>query len=194
MRRTVPKTAPNLQGWCSVLVTLSPGPLCCLEQKSIAVNAGQSCAYLDVESNPPRPSNVCLVGENPTCSVPPLQGCEGLWSYDYGQAHTEYTPPPPPSIPPIVRTDFVLFVSLAAALSSRTAPRLRPRWPCWLCSGGERAKWRRRRSYPLCPGHRCDDELYDACYAGSRIVLGQIFQFFFAGRISFRGSGRTGSG
>ena len=29
-------------------------------------------------------SDVCLVGENPTCSVPALQGCEGLWSYRYG--------------------------------------------------------------------------------------------------------------
>ena len=27
--------------------------------------------------------NVCLVGENPTCSVPALWGYEGLWSYDY---------------------------------------------------------------------------------------------------------------
>ena len=31
-------------------------------------------------------STVCLIGENPTCSVPALQGCEGLWSYDYGHA------------------------------------------------------------------------------------------------------------
>ena len=31
-------------------------------------------------------SNVCLVGENPTCSVPASLGCEGLWSYDYGHA------------------------------------------------------------------------------------------------------------
>ena len=31
-------------------------------------------------------SNVCLVGENPTCSFPALQGCEGLWSHDYGHA------------------------------------------------------------------------------------------------------------
>ena len=30
--------------------------------------------------------SVCLVGENPTCSVPALQGCEGLWSYEYGHA------------------------------------------------------------------------------------------------------------
>ena len=29
-------------------------------------------------------SNVCLVGENPTSSVPTLQGFEGLWSYDHG--------------------------------------------------------------------------------------------------------------
>ena len=28
-------------------------------------------------------SNGCLVGGNPTCSVPALKGCEGLWSYDY---------------------------------------------------------------------------------------------------------------
>ena len=27
-------------------------------------------------------AHVCLVGENPTCSVPALQGCEGLWPYD----------------------------------------------------------------------------------------------------------------
>ena len=40
-------------------------------------------------------SMACLVGENPTCSVPPLQGCEGLWSYDYGHAWHEYTPPRP---------------------------------------------------------------------------------------------------
>ena len=31
-------------------------------------------------------SDVCLVGEMPTCSVPALLGCEGLWSYDYGYA------------------------------------------------------------------------------------------------------------
>ena len=28
--------------------------------------------------------DVCLVGENLTCSVLVLWGCEGLWSYDYG--------------------------------------------------------------------------------------------------------------
>ena len=28
----------------------------------------------------------CLVGENPTSPVPTLQGCEGLWSCDYGHA------------------------------------------------------------------------------------------------------------
>ena len=38
-------------------------------------------------------SNICLVGENPTCSVPALQGCEGLRSYDYGHASHECTPP-----------------------------------------------------------------------------------------------------
>ena len=31
-------------------------------------------------------SDVCLVGENPTYSAPALQGCEGLWPYDYGHA------------------------------------------------------------------------------------------------------------
>ena len=36
----------------------------------------------------------CLVGENPTCFVPAQLGCEGLWSYDYGHAQTEYPPPP----------------------------------------------------------------------------------------------------
>ena len=40
-------------------------------------------------------SNACLVGENPTCSVPAYKGCEGLWSYDCGHAQTEYTPPHP---------------------------------------------------------------------------------------------------
>ena len=28
--------------------------------------------------------DVCLVGENPTFSVPALWGCEGIWPYDYG--------------------------------------------------------------------------------------------------------------
>ena len=37
--------------------------------------------------------NVCLVGENLTCSVSALQECAGLWSYEYGHAQTEYTPP-----------------------------------------------------------------------------------------------------
>ena len=41
-------------------------------------------------------SDVSLVGENPTCSVLALQGCEGLWSYDYGHAYdNEHTPPHP---------------------------------------------------------------------------------------------------
>ena len=31
-------------------------------------------------------SDVCLVDENQTCSVPALKGCVGLWSYDYGRA------------------------------------------------------------------------------------------------------------
>ena len=31
-------------------------------------------------------NNVCLVGENPTCSVPALSGCEGLCSYAYSHA------------------------------------------------------------------------------------------------------------
>ena len=31
-------------------------------------------------------STVCLVGESPTCSVPALWGCEGLWSLGYGRA------------------------------------------------------------------------------------------------------------
>ena len=37
-------------------------------------------------------SNVCLVGEKPRYSVPEVQGCEGLWSYDYGHAWHEYLP------------------------------------------------------------------------------------------------------
>ena len=35
-----------------------------------------------------------LVGENPTCSVPALQRCERLRSYDYGHARHEYAPLP----------------------------------------------------------------------------------------------------
>ena len=31
-------------------------------------------------------SDVCLIGGNPMCSFPALEGCEGLWSYDYGHA------------------------------------------------------------------------------------------------------------
>lgn len=31
-------------------------------------------------------SNVCLDVENPTCSVPALDGREGLWPYDYHHA------------------------------------------------------------------------------------------------------------
>ena len=38
---------------------------------------------------------VCFVGKNPTCSVPEFQGCESLWSYDYGHAWHECTPSPP---------------------------------------------------------------------------------------------------
>ena len=40
-------------------------------------------------------SNVCLVGENPTCSVPAPEGSEGLWSYNYGHAQKRSTPPLP---------------------------------------------------------------------------------------------------
>ena len=36
----------------------------------------------------------CLVGGNPTRSVPALQGRDGLTSYDYGHTWHEYTPPP----------------------------------------------------------------------------------------------------
>ena len=36
----------------------------------------------------------CLVGDNPTCSVPALSGCEGLWSYDTAM-HDTSTPPSP---------------------------------------------------------------------------------------------------
>ena len=58
-------------------------------------------------------SNACLVGENPTCSVPSLQGLEGIvWSYDDRRAqhvltwhecttrqpwHNLAKSPPPPS-------------------------------------------------------------------------------------------------
>ena len=34
-------------------------------------------------------SNVCLVGENPTCSAPALEGCEDILSYDCGHARTK---------------------------------------------------------------------------------------------------------
>ena len=46
---------------------------------------------------PPASSHLCLVGENPTCSVPALQGCEGLWPYDYGMISST---PLPPAFPP----------------------------------------------------------------------------------------------
>ena len=39
-------------------------------------------------------SDVCLVGEIPTCSVPALERCDGLWSYNYHHGDNEYTPPP----------------------------------------------------------------------------------------------------
>ena len=38
-------------------------------------------------------SNVCLVGGNSTCSVRALQGCDGLWSYDYDFARHDHTLP-----------------------------------------------------------------------------------------------------
>ena len=30
-------------------------------------------------------NKACLVGRNPACSVPAVEGCEGLWSYDDGR-------------------------------------------------------------------------------------------------------------
>ena len=39
-------------------------------------------------------SNVCQVGDNLTCSVPVLQGREGLWSCDYGCYTLSEHPPP----------------------------------------------------------------------------------------------------
>ena len=51
-------------------------------------------AYVSQRAHPPCDSpntsrrfalgaiNICLVGGNLTCSVPVLQGCEGLWPYD----------------------------------------------------------------------------------------------------------------
>ena len=39
-------------------------------------------------------SNVGLVGESLTFSVPALCGCEDLWTYDYGDARHEYIRPP----------------------------------------------------------------------------------------------------
>ena len=51
---------------------------------------------LDGASRLVQVSNVCLVRENLTCSVPASSGCEGQRSYDYGHAQTEYTAPPPP--------------------------------------------------------------------------------------------------
>ena len=38
--------------------------------------------------------------KTPTCSVPALEGCEGLWSYNYAHAWHEYTPPPLPLVYP----------------------------------------------------------------------------------------------
>ena len=37
-------------------------------------------------------SNVCMLNENPKFSVPALQGCEGLWSYDYCLLYTSPSP------------------------------------------------------------------------------------------------------
>ena len=34
------------------------------------------------------------------CSVPVLQGCEGLWSYDYGHVRYRVPSPPPPLYSP----------------------------------------------------------------------------------------------
>ena len=42
---------------------------------------------------------ICLVGENPTCSVPALQGCEGLWSYGHTATAMHDVEYPPPSTP-----------------------------------------------------------------------------------------------
>ena len=49
-------------------------------------------------------SSVCLGDENPTCSVPPLSGCEGIWSQDYvmhdNEASSVSPLPPPPLLLP----------------------------------------------------------------------------------------------
>ena len=60
--------------------------------KAVLINSGMQLTLYVTRRTPHGASrlvqaiDVCLVGENPTCSVPALQGCEGLWSYDYGHA------------------------------------------------------------------------------------------------------------
>ena len=52
-------------------------------------------------------SNVCLVGQNPTCAVLASYGREGLWSYEYGHEQTKYAPPlKNPALPPTVITGY----------------------------------------------------------------------------------------
>ena len=65
----------------------------------------------------------CLVGQNPTCSVPALQGCEGLRSYDHSIERHEYTPYSPPSFFPVesgpIRYIRSLYVHLAGRNNSK---------------------------------------------------------------------------
>ena len=67
--------------------------------------------------------DVCLVGQNPTCSVPALQGCEGLRSYDHSIERHEYTPYSPPSFFPVesgpIRYIRSLYVHLAGRNNSK---------------------------------------------------------------------------
>ena len=77
----------------------------------------------------------CQVGESPTCSVPALQGCEGLWLYDHG--HSCMILSTPPSCPTIgesnesckTRVEFqrrgVVFLKLRWLGSSQKIYRLK---------------------------------------------------------------------
>lgn len=59
----------------------------------------ESCVPCFVTRHPPPPPRApFFVGEIPTCFVPALEGCKGLWSYDTMVTMTRVHPPthPPP--------------------------------------------------------------------------------------------------
>ena len=64
-------------------------------------------------------SNVCLAGENSSCSVPVLQGCEGLWYYGFALAR--YQVPPPASRPAQAMTAGIAVKRVASTATTRVA-------------------------------------------------------------------------